>query len=87
MKDITTRSLLDERTVPKENLEIWSKEKHTDDITPDIGTQVSEDSGHDGDSLGSQELDDSESDFEEKIMCLLHTGQTEDPLQGMRRSE
>lgn len=32
-------------------------------------------------------MEDSESDFEVKVRRLLHSGQTEDPTQGTRRSE
>lgn len=72
-KDITTRSLLDDGDTHKENMEIWSEENHVDRILLESGIQVFEVSGREGHSLDSCELEDSKSDFEEKLRRLLHS--------------
>ncbi|KAH7667215.1 Aldehyde dehydrogenase N-terminal protein [Dioscorea alata] len=84
-KEISTRSLQEEDSLQQGHIEIWNEENQVDD--PEHIVQISEGSGHDGDSVESHEYEDSESDFEEKIRRLLHTGQAEDPAHGTRRSE
>lgn len=44
-------------------------------------------SGQEGDSLDNQVIEDLESYFDEKIRRLLHTSQTKDTTNRMRRSE
>lgn len=68
-------------------MEIWGDGNMVDDNLQVPSTQMSDGSGHDGESLDSQEREDSESDFEEKVKRLLQTGQAEDPSQITRRSE
>lgn len=86
-QDFTSSSLIDEEIVRKENIKIWSEEIHTDEVVSELGAQGSKCSGHDGDSLYSHEVEDSESDFEEKIRRLLQSGQTDDTSQGARKRE
>lgn len=70
-----------------ENLEIWSGENQDDGLIHKASGGL-EDIGaaQDDDSIENRLSEDSESDFEVKIRCLLHTGQTEGISQGARRS-
>lgn len=86
-KEITNRSMEREDSPKQENLDIWNDGNLTYVSLQDTVTQMSEWSGQDGDSFDSLEMEDSESNFVEKVKRLLHTGQTEDPAQGTRRSE
>lgn len=68
-------------------MEIWSEENHIETLSPNNEHHDLEDAGHDMDSSDNRASEDSESDFEEKIKRLLHTGQVDDPAQSTRRSE
>lgn len=66
-KDNSLNSLLVEESVENANPEIWSEENQLVDFVPETSNLVFDASGQEGDSSVSRELEDSESDFEEKI--------------------